>query len=96
MFEVIIWFFPSLVGLILVLLYILALLRLARRSRSVATHFVFAIWFSFLSVVLSWFVVLAIAIEQVAKGVPVISWQVVLLPAGWALVAWLINYLVRR
>jgi uncharacterized membrane protein len=96
MLEVLLWFIPSLVGLILVLLYIVELVKIARDKRSVAFHFVFAIWFSFLSVILSWFVVLAIAVEQVNRGYPVISWQVLLLPIVWGVVAWIINYLIRR
>jgi uncharacterized membrane protein len=96
MLEVLLWFIPSLIGLVLVLFYMIELMKIARERRSIAFRFIFSIWFSFVSVILSWFVVLAIAIEQVNRGHPIISWQVLLLPVGWGFVAWFINYLIRR
>jgi hypothetical protein len=89
-------YIPSLVGLILVTWQMVVMLRLARREKSLATPFLFALTLAMTGVLVSWAVVLGIAYTVTIHQYSLLNWRISLLPLGWAIILVFINREMRR
>ncbi len=96
MLNIILLYLPSIVGLLLVNWQLYVLLRIARNQKSTAAPFVTAITLGMLGVLISWFIVVKIAIDLSNFGFPLLDYRIAFLPIGWALILYFINNNLRK
>lgn len=94
--TILLFYVPSLVGLLFLFLYFLNLFVQAWKQRLVARYMLLSLVLVGTGLIFSWFVILSIALGTVQSGGPIISWQVLLLPMFWASILVPVNILIRR
>ncbi len=94
--SLLLFYFPSLVGLVLLFIYFLQMLREAMKVRSLITPLVSSLVLVGIGLIVSWCIVLYHAIEMLGHNTPLFSWQVLLLPVFWAILLVPINIMIRR
>jgi hypothetical protein len=95
MLELFIIYLPSLILLAWVNYEIIKILSIAIEKKSIATSFITGIMLALMGVLISWGIVLAIAYNSMLSGSKLISWEIALLPIGWALILIVINKLIK-
>jgi hypothetical protein len=96
MLNLVLLYLPSLIGLVFATWQLIVLLQLARAKQSLASSMLLAIVVMSTGVLLSWFVVLAMAYALVAFGINLLSFLIATLPIFWAIVLVYINRGIRE
>ena len=93
---VILFYLPSLIGLLFSTWYFFKLAKVANEKQALTTFLFLAMLIIGSGLIFSWLVVLSTAMFFLNLGVPLISWQVLLLPIFWAIVLIPINTMIRK
>ena len=96
MLNLLLLYLPSFIGLLFATWQLIILLQLARSRQSLAASMLFAVVVMSTGVMLSWFVVLAMAYALIAFGVNMLSFLIAALPVFWAIVLVYINKGIRE
>ncbi len=94
--QLLLFYLPSLIGLVALFLHFVGLFKLATASKSHISGLTGALTVIGAGLIISWLIVLAQAIFAIADGTPLMSWQVLLLPLFWGIILVPVNIMIRR
>lgn len=96
MITLLLYYLPSLLGLVLLTTYFSQLWRVARQKSSAAVDIFFQLVLIGVGLIISWCSVLFIALRFLESGKPLLSWEVLFLPIFWGVLLIPINMRIRK
>ena len=94
--NLLLFYLPSLLGILALTLHFYRLLATAQKAKSMSTPIFLSLLVVGVGLLVSWIIVLSMAILFIGDGVSLLSWQVLLLPMLWGIILIPVNILIRR
>jgi hypothetical protein len=88
-------YLPSLILLVYFFAHLLELYSVAKRKRSTSQNTLKGLLVVGSALVASWFFVLRMALILFEGGTPFVSWEILTLPIGWAIIMIFVNRWIR-